>query len=84
MNSKERFDSTMWSVITGVICVLFAGNVFWAKRTVDRLDEIQSKVYELSEHVALIQQQIGTISSTRAKISLPSQSRKPSLQAAEF
>lgn len=65
MNPKESFDSIVWTCISAVMVVLFSGNVYFAKHTLDRLDSIELMVWQLKEKVSLLE--------NRGEISLPRQ-----------
>lgn len=53
--NKEKFDSLVWTAITSIIAVLFAGNVWFARRTVERLDSIELSVWAMKADIAVLQ-----------------------------
>lgn len=47
-------NQILWPVLSGVIVVLFSGNLYFAKRTIDRLDSIEQLTWSLRQEVAVL------------------------------
>lgn len=54
MNDKNKFDNLIWSVISCVGALLLGGDIYFIKRTLDRLDSIESIAYQLKVDVAIL------------------------------
>lgn len=54
MNDKEKLDSFIWTVISVVGVALTSSDVYFIKRTLDRLDSLETTVWQLKEQVAVM------------------------------
>lgn len=57
-------NQILWPVISGVVTVLFAGNLYFAKRTIDRLDSIEQLAWSLRQEMAVLRATLTPATST--------------------
>lgn len=54
LKDNERITPLVFSVVSILISLLFASNVFFIKRLVDKLDNTEQIVWELRQQVAVL------------------------------
>lgn len=57
-------NQILWPVISGVVVVLFSGNLYFAKRTIDRLDSIEQLAWSLRQEMAVLRATLSPSSAT--------------------
>lgn len=65
-----KLNGVVWSSISAVIATLFAGNMWFAGRMVDRLDSLELSVWQLKQNVAVLEATISRSSFQRSNLSL--------------